>query len=182
MDINGIIEDNMGLVYMQLHKFNLAYDDDAKSEAMVGLWNAAKTFDPSSGNKFSTYAAVCIYNAIAGYLRPRLNKRTLGSVVSYDEFVFEDTTYLETMPAFMSDPEEQFISNEICESLATAIEEVVDTMSPNAVAVIRYWQEHDFNVKQKDIAKATGVSQPTVARTISVFKYRLRLKMEGIIC
>ena len=49
-----LIVNNMGLVYMQLHKMNLAYDDEAFSYAMEGLMNAARTYETDKGVQFST--------------------------------------------------------------------------------------------------------------------------------
>ena len=84
MDINKLIEDNMGLVYKQLHRFNLAYDADSFSFAMEGLMNAAKTYNTKRNIKFSTYASACIYNAIMQHLRSQSKQRQIN-VVYYDD-------------------------------------------------------------------------------------------------
>lgn len=40
------------------------HNEDIQQEARIGLWRACQTFDEESGTKFSTYAGMCIDNAI----------------------------------------------------------------------------------------------------------------------
>lgn len=69
------IIDNMGLVHYVIHKYFPLYMDnqDVIQNGYVGLIKAVDSFDESSGNTFSTYAARCIFNEIAMDLR-RQNK------------------------------------------------------------------------------------------------------------
>lgn len=45
------------------------YKEDIISEGMLGLCKAAHTFDESRGVRFSTYAAMCIRNAMLMFIR-----------------------------------------------------------------------------------------------------------------
>lgn len=69
------IIDNMGLVHYVIHKYFPLYMDnqDNIQNGYVGLIKAVDSFDESTGNTFSTYAARCIFNEIAINLR-RQNK------------------------------------------------------------------------------------------------------------
>lgn len=40
------------------------HNEDIQQEARIGLWQACKTFDEDRGTKFSSYAGMCIDNAI----------------------------------------------------------------------------------------------------------------------
>lgn len=40
------------------------HNEDIQQEARIGLWRACQTFDEERGTKFSSYAGMCIDNAI----------------------------------------------------------------------------------------------------------------------
>lgn len=179
MDIDNLIADNMGLVYLQLHKFGRAYDDEAFSFAMEALMNAARTFDASKKVKFATYASVCIYNAVACYLRKLTSSKQLD-VVSYEDTLVDtpDVTIFETL-ASDEMVEDNLLQDELASRVRQAIEKVIsETSSDAAKAVIRYWRDSEFIATQCEIAKAIGVAQPTVSRVLSAFKYKVRLELE----
>ena len=70
MNEDKLIEDNMKLVYYVVNKYypSYMYDEDVIQEGMLGLCQAAKTYDPEK-TKFSTYACICIKNRLKYYLR-----------------------------------------------------------------------------------------------------------------
>ena len=61
-----ILEENVGLIQSLLRKNNINRDDwnDARSDAIIALFEAADKFRPGSNAKFSTYAYTKIDNAI----------------------------------------------------------------------------------------------------------------------
>lgn len=65
MNKDKLIEDNMNLVYYIIHREypTFSHDEDIIQSGMVGLCNAAKSWDSEKG-KFSTYAGRCIRNEI----------------------------------------------------------------------------------------------------------------------
>lgn len=69
------ILDNMKLVHYIIHKHFPQYmmNQDVIQNGYVGLIKAVDSFDESTGNTFSTYAARCIFNEVAMDLR-RQNK------------------------------------------------------------------------------------------------------------
>ena len=126
MTIEQLIQDNTGLVYKQLHKFNKAFDDDAVSYAFEALWRAAKTYDESKGAKFSTYASVCIYNEIALYLRKEQQRLKLD-VVSYDNPI-EDSTFLYFIKSD-DDIEKALVDTEKMDKVSAAFTNILDSLN-----------------------------------------------------
>ena len=180
MDIDKLVEDNVGLVYKQLHKFNRAYDDDAFSYAMEALFNAARTYDKDKNVAFSTYASACIYNMLSWYLREEARSKKL-QVVSYEETIYdgEDMRLVDTI----ADPEtveSNILKNELYQKMWEAFDKVYNNL-PNNVSkrIISLWRESDFTASQTELSKLVGVSQAHVSRTLSVFKHKLKIEMEG---
>ena len=184
MDVEQMIEDNMGLVYKQLHKFNRANDEDAMSVAVEALWKAIITYDQSKDVKLSTYASVCIYNAITHYLRPLANK-SRPIILSYDNTVQDEEdelTFLDIMTT-NENPESLLIETESYEKVLIAYERaLLKLRSAKAREVIEYWRKSDYTAKQMEIAEAVGVSQAVVSRAINTFRYRLKLELEELKC
>ena len=77
-----LIIKNEGLVYYTLDLLNCKYSDEAISVGYEALWRAIETFDTSKNVKFSTYAVVCIRNAIWDMFRAQKE-------VSDNEIFFE---------------------------------------------------------------------------------------------
>lgn len=179
MDTEALIVDNVGLVYKQLHRFNMAYDEEAFSYAMEALMSAARTYDTSKGVKFSTYASVCIYNGIMQYIRV-VNKARRLETVSYDEPIPEmpDLLLIETLGSDET-PDQQLLADELKNRVRQAIKKVLaETANPKAVEAIEYWWSTDFIAQQGDIAARLGVSQGAVSRYLSAFKYKVKLELE----
>lgn len=180
MDTEALIVDNIGLVYHMLHKFNKAYDDEAFSYAMEALMKAAITFDESKHIKFSTYASVCIYNGINYYMR-KLYREDNIEIVSMEAPISDnpDLTVADTICS-EDTPERTLLRSELNTVVRDAIAKVLsETTNRKAVEAIEYWRSTDFTASQCEIAKYVGVAQPTVSRFISVFKYKMKLELEG---
>ena len=183
-DINKEIENNMGLVYQQLHRFHLINDDEAYSLAMEALWHAIETFNTEKGFQFSTYASVCIYNAIGQHIRHKNRKRQL-EVISYNILVEgkDNETELEYFLGDLTDdPEKRVLLDELRVVAKQIIDEEFEKLSGNARIVVGAWIASDYNVKQTEIAKETGVSQSNASRILSAFKYKLKRRLEDYLC
>ena len=181
--VDKLVEDNAGLVYAQLHKFNRAYDDDAISYAFEGLWNAAKTYDSSKKVAFSTYASVCIYNSIGCYLRS-IGRQSSVVIIPLEEPISDDNNLL-LIDTISSDDtlESDLLKRELYVKLYEAFDAVRATL-PVGVSqdIIDLWRESDFTATQRELANATGVSQAHVSRTLSAFKHKLKQEMEDYLC
>lgn len=182
-DIDKVIEDNLGLVYAQLHKFNRAYDEDAYSYALEALWNAAKTYDNSQGVAFSTYASVCIYNGIAGYLREQL-RESKKETISLEEPVTDDeeVSLVDVLRVNIT-PETMLLEKELNSIIWEKFYKVLNSITnANTIRTIEIWKNSGFKAKQLDIAKELNLSQSQVSRTISAFRYKLKKEMEDYLC
>ena len=68
-------ESNIGLVYKVYNdRFNEYrwLEEDLIQEGMIGLWKACQVFDKNRGVPFSSYACICIRNAMGMLLRKEL--------------------------------------------------------------------------------------------------------------
>ena len=165
--VNELVILNEGLVYMLLNKFKLQNDPDAISYAYEALFNAIKTFDYNKGNKFSSYAVVCIYNSLCYYLR------TLKQI---KEFVLEDT-YLNLFRSNLS-ADKQVIENDNIAFINKKIVECYNSFkNPLHKKVIAMWIESDFTITQEEIAQELGFSQSYVSRIIKKFKDKLEVML-----
>ena len=171
--IEQTVQDNMGLVYMMLHRFNLAYNEDAVSYAMEGLFRAATSYDESSSFAFSTYATSCIYNGIQTYFR-KLQKGP--DTVPIKDFTNEHgETYLPSRTFKVRSAEDSAMALSTLEIYEKAWS-ILDTFDKDSWAykALRLWLDSDFTLKTTEIAATLGCSQPTVSRAIMAFRNKLK--------
>lgn len=182
MDINDKIAANKGLIYQQLTRFNLLYDQDAESYAYEALYRAILTYDENAGTVFSTYAVCVIANALRKHLRT-LNKKRQLDVVSYNDTASnaanaDDIIDILLLPDAATDAEAVVLFKELNCVVAAAFKKVLKTLPPLHQKVISTWYSLDCKMTQSELAKALNTSQPTVSKALSVFKYRLKLELE----
>ena len=181
MDINEKIESNMGLVYHQLNKFRLLNDPEALSIATEALWNAIVTYKTGTAAKFSTYASVCIYNALGCYVRHLKRKRQLD-IFSYDIPITDDAT----LEVFMTDSysaEDMYLQSEFAQYSKQAIEKVVNSFQAGtSQLIVRYWIDSYCTAKQRELSDKFGISQSYISRVLSMAKYRLKKELEEYTC
>lgn len=175
-DVEKVIVDNTGLVYHQLHKFNLAYNEDAISYAMEALWKAASTYDESRNCKFSTYASTCIYNGIMMYLRVSSKEQLLDTVSLEAELNEDGLTYVDLIAGADDIELEQFSA--INKAINRAI---ANTHNEKHKEVVIKWIESNFEATQNELAEMLDISQAQVSRILSIFKNKLKKELEGSI-
>ena len=181
MDIDEEILNNKGLVYSQLHRFNLVNNQEAESYAFEALYKAIQTFDTTKDIALSTYATVCIYNALGSYLRSYNRKRQL-CVVSYHTVIDESNCPYLLFLKSTCDTEEYCIKQELYKEVRRIVAEQIDKLSNKKHAqIIRAWKNSDFTASTVDIAIITHVSQSYVSQIINVFKYSIKKQLEDII-
>lgn len=177
--IEQLVKDNKGLAYHQLHRFNLAYDEDAVSYAMEALFKAAKTYDSDKNITFSTYASACIYNGIQAYLR-EINKRRVPSS-SLEIFMNEHgDTYVPSSSFKVKSAEDEVMALTIEEIYGLAWK-VVDTFKHSGAAYkcIKLWIESDFTLKTVEIAPLVGCSQPSASKALNAFRNKLKEELKN---
>lgn len=180
VDINVIIENNLGLVYKQLHRFNLQDDPDSISAGYEALYRAIKTFDESKNFTFSTYATTCIYNALGSVLRTNNKIRKL-EVVSYNKSTVgdngEETEMLDFIPADET-VEEVILREELIRKTRTCLDELYESLpSKNQKEILKRWRESDFNKTSVEIAKEMHLSQSYVSMILNELKYKIKQRM-----
>lgn len=179
MDINEQIRSNLGLVYKQLHRFNLVDDPDAESFAYEALYKAIITYNSASGNAFSTYAVCVIANSLRLHIRNKTKKRqivtiSLNTPIGTDE----DSIYLMDTIETKDSVEDILITKELSKKANECIAHILSEANETTRSIITEWYASDFRLPQKEIANKLGVSQAYVSRAISNFKYKLKVELE----
>lgn len=177
-EIDDLIEQNKGLVYSQLLKFYLVHDQEAESIAYWALYTAIKTYKKSENVLLSTYATVCIYNALGDYVRS-LNKKRQLDLVSYNAPMTEGLEYGEILSSKES-AEDVVIHDELVTKTKQAIKEIIEgTTNARHLEIIAIFVDNDYKVSATDIAKKIGVSQSYVSQALAEFKGKLKRRMEA---
>lgn len=180
MDINEQIRRNKGLIYKQLHSFQLTYDQDAESTAYEALYKALQTYDEKTGTAFSTYAICVINNALRHHLRS-LNKKRQLEVVSYYTPLSPDdeSVCLVDVLVHPDDAESTLIDKESRAVINKAFNEEYELLSEKHKKVVDLFFVIG-DMKQQDIAKEAGITQATVSKVISAFRHRLKIRLEEL--
>lgn len=180
-DINDKIASNVGLIFNQLKKFNLAKDPEAESIGYEALYNAILTYDQSKNVQFSTYASVCIYNALGSYTRT-LNKQRQLEVISYNNIAFSEDGTDHEFVDFIANPvdmESEFFKEELYKVVRDEVQAQYDSLTNEKHrAIVALWRDSDYEASTVSIAKQIGVSQPYVSQVINKFKFNLRKRLE----
>lgn len=180
-DINDKIASNAGLIFKQLNKFNLAKDPEAESIGYEALYNAILTYDQSKSVQFSTYASVCIYNALGSYVRTQNKQRQL-EVISYNNVAYtEDGTEHEFVDFISapSDVEQDYMKKELHRLVREEFQKQYDMLTNEKhKSIISLWRDSEYEASMVSIAKQVGVSQPYVSQVINSFKFNLRKRLE----
>lgn len=180
-DINTKIASNVGLIFKQLKKFNLAKDPEAESIGYEALYNAVLTYDQSKNIQFSTYASVCIYNALGSYVRT-LNKQRQLEIISYNNIAYsEDGTDHEFVDFLQTptDVEKDFMREELFKIVRQEFQAQYDMLTNEKhKLILALWRDSEYEASMVAIAKEAGVSQPYVSQVINSFKFNLRKRLE----
>jgi RNA polymerase sporulation-specific sigma factor len=97
--------------------------EDLTQEGMMGLLAAIRTFSPSSGASFQTYAEICIRHRLLSAIKTasRYKHSPLNHAVSFDSSHFDETqtTYL------LRDLEDQILSREQADEMYRKLRHVL---------------------------------------------------------
>lgn len=176
-DINDLIKKHEGLMYKQLHKFGLAHDHEAISLAYESLYNAIKSFDNSTGHKFSTYATVCIYNRLGSYVRS-LNTQILQNTISYETPVGDyGMTLMDTLKSPKS-ADTDVLAEDGVSNIYNAMSECASELSnPLHFKIISFWIASGFKMSTTELAVRASCTQSYASQTLKVFKHKLKKKL-----
>ncbi|MDR0986383.1 MAG: sigma-70 family RNA polymerase sigma factor [Ruminococcus sp.] len=124
--------------------------DDLLQEALVTLFSAVHSYDPSKGAKFKTYAYSCIRNRLVNVVKSTQTAVDIEAIEPIDHV----------------SPETLFIQNESDKSLLTALDEILSDLE-FAVLSLRL-DGYSF----ADIAKKLSITDKSVDNAMS----RIRAK------
>lgn len=175
--MENMIANNTGLIFKQLLRFGLRQDPEAESLGYEALYTAILTFDQSKNIQFSTYATVCIYNALGCYVR-QLNKVRQLEVVSYHNTAYsedgEEHCFLDFIPVGV-DIESEYIKKELATVISKCFEEAYNLLTNDThKRIVRAWQELDYKTTTVQVAEIAKVSQPYASQVLSRFKKTLK--------
>ena len=154
-----LFNNNTRLAYKVLSKYRKTVSEaetfeDLKQEALLGLWQAANSFDESKGFAFSTYAFRVINNQILMYLRG-INKH--DNVISLQTETGENI-YLEDMIVDTKD-----CNLEIEDQIQ--LNEILKIMNESNSLKMQVFKEIEImGKKQHEVAKKLDIAQPHVSR------------------
>ncbi|MBQ1907015.1 MAG: sigma-70 family RNA polymerase sigma factor [Firmicutes bacterium] len=148
--------------------------EDVVQEGMIGLFNAIRTYDPSRGASFSTYAGLCINSRILTAVRDNSGNRQqpLNSARSLDEAQEtgdgETSTLGERLPAGpSSDPEEAALSREL-EGLIGPDSGIFSRLEKRVLALLMEGRGY------RDIAEELGKSPKQIDNAIQRIRGKIR--------
>lgn len=177
---NILIERNLRLVAHIMKKYYSQTSDqeDLISIGTIGLIKGVTTFDSTKGARLATYAARCVENEILMYFR---SQRKSAQDVSLSECIETGTdgAALSLMDVVAEDWDllEQVSARENVQRLRSAVSRCL-TEQERQVIVLRYGLNGQPPQRQREIAKATGISRSYVSRIEKRALEKLRLSLE----
>lgn len=181
-ELDDKISANKGLIFKQINKMHLFGDPEAESIGYMALYNALNTYEPDKNVALSTYATVCIYNALGVYIR-ELNRKRQLELVSYNAPAFADSKeeFVDHLPVHIQtiSPEDAHIKNEYLLFIQQVVQEELERLTNLTIRkVVKVWVMSEYTKDTKEIAKEAGVSQSYVSQVLNRFRYSLRKRLE----
>lgn len=178
---NILIERNLRLVAHIMKKYYAQTSDqeDLISIGTIGLIKGIESFDPSKGARLATYAARCVENEILMYFRSQKKSSQDVSLSDYIE-TSTDGAALSLMDV-VSDPEdllERVAGKEDLRKLCKAVDRVL-TPQERQVILLRYGLGGETPLRQREVAKVTGISRSYVSRIEKRALQKLRVALES---
>ena len=177
---NVLIEHNLRLVAHVLKKYyaQSADQEDLISIGTIGLIKGIESFDPSKGARLGTYAARCVENEILMYFRSQKKSSQDVSLSDYIETA-GDGAALSLMDVVAQDEDllERISNREDIRKMLSAIDSVL-TPQEKQVITLRYGLGGGTPLKQRDVAKHTGISRSYVSRIEKKALQKLKAVLE----
>ena len=178
---NILIERNLRLVAHIMKKYyaQTADQEDLISIGTIGLIKGIESFDPSKGARLATYAARCVENEILMYFRAQ---RKSSQDVSLSDYIEPgaDGAALSLMDVVSDDEDllERVSDREQLRQLCAAVSSEL-TDQERQVVVARYGLGGGSPLRQREVAKLTGISRSYVSRIEKKALEKLRAVLDG---
>ncbi len=162
---NVLVERNLRLVAHIMKKYYTLTSDqeDLISIGTIGLMKGISTFDPSKGARLATYAARCVENEILMHFR---SQRKSAQDVSLSDYIETgaDGAPLALMDVISEDTDlfEQVTGRETADRLRRAVITCL-TDQERTVISLRYGLNGEEPLRQREVAKKTGISRSYVS-------------------
>ena len=177
---NVLIERNLRLVAHIMKKYyaQTADQEDLISIGTIGLIKGIESFDPGKGARLATYAARCVENEILMYFRAQ---RKSSQDVSLSDFIETgaDGAALSLMDVVSDDEDllERVSDREQLRKLCAAVSSDL-TEQERQVVVARFGLGGGVPLRQREVAKLTGISRSYVSRIEKRALEKLRSALE----
>ena len=144
--------------------------------ALIALLEAVRSFDPSRGAEFKTYASTCIRNRLLDAVRSAgANKNSaLNNSVSLDDETEDGGVAPGELVSPELSPEQQYIAKEAEEAFFEALREVLGEQD---LSVIKLYLAC---VPYKEISKKLGISAKKVDNTVYNAKKKIARIIAGL--
>ena len=136
---NALVENNLRFIKRTAYEMWSAQQElnaalgleinDLVQEGSLGLLDCIPGYNPDTGNKFLTYAAPAIRNAMVDYIRrwnPTFEAKNLGCIIRLDEVVKDENKGKNEFIADsrVKNPEQIYIAKETHEEIHTALQQI----------------------------------------------------------
>ncbi len=177
---NVLIERNLRLVAHIMKKYYAQTSDqeDLISIGTIGLIKGIETFDITKGARLGTYAARCVENEILMYFRSQKKSAQDVSLSDYIE-TGSDGTALSLMDVVAQEDDlmERVSTREDVRKLIVAVDSVLNDQEKQVV-ILRYGLQGEPPRRQREVAKAVGISRSYVSRIEKKALQKLRAELE----
>ena len=177
---NILIERNLRLVAHVMKKYyaQTADQEDLISIGTIGLIKGISTFDPEKGARLATYAARCVENEILMYFR---SQRKSSNDVSLSDYIETGTDgaalSLMDVVSENEDLTEQISNREQIRQMRRLVDSCL-TEQERQVICLRYGLLDNRPQRQREVAKAVGISRSYVSRIEKRALEKLRKGLE----
>ncbi|MBO5867410.1 MAG: sigma-70 family RNA polymerase sigma factor [Oscillospiraceae bacterium] len=149
---------------MKKYYAQTADQEDLISIGTIGLIKGITTFDGSKGARLATYAARCVENEILMFFRSQKKSSQDVSLSDYIE-TGTDGAALALMDVVSDDEDlmERVSNRQDLQRLCKAVDAVL-TPQERTVIIARYGLGGGRAMRQREVAKLTGISRSYVSR------------------
>ncbi len=177
---NVLIERNLRLVAHIMKKYYAQVSDqeDLISIGTIGLIKAVNTYRPEKKIKLATYASRCIENEILMHFRAQ---RKSSNDVSLSDYIETGTDGAALSLMDVVSQEEDLAESFCNREQARLVGDLVDTClteQEKQVICMRYGLRGHSPQRQREVAKATGISRSYVSRIEKRALEKLRKALE----
>ncbi len=177
---NILIERNLRLVAHIMKKYyaQTADQEDLISIGTIGLIKGITTFDPSKGARLATYAARCVENEILMHFRAQRKSSHDVSLSDYIE-TGTDGAALSLMDVVSEDEDlTELVSNREQIRMVRHLVDTCLTEQERQIISMRYGLTDNQPQRQREVAKAIGISRSYVSRIEKRALEKLRQALE----